>query len=161
LGYDVPSAVNYGLKVSAKSTRPSVMLIHGTSRQDKQWADAHWIDLAQRLHAQGNQVTLPFGNAQELAKSQALAAHMPNAQVLPAMGLDALTLEMSRCAGVIGVDSGLSHIAVALNLPHVQIYNFDTAWRTGPQGATRQVSVFDTPMPSIDAVWQSWNEVRA
>ena len=33
---------------------------------------------------------------------------------------------------MIGVDSGLSHVAVALDLPHVQIYNFDTAWRTGP-----------------------------
>ena len=38
-----------------------------------------------------------------------------------------------RRAGAIGVDSGPSHIAVALGLPHVQIYNFPTAWRTGPQ----------------------------
>ena len=26
---------------------------------------------------------------------------------------------------------GLSHIAVALGLPHVQLYNFPTSWRTG------------------------------
>ena len=59
---------------------------------------------------------------------------------------------------MIGVDSGVSHIAVALDLPHVQIYNFDTAWRTGPlpPGAARQVSVFAQPTPSVDAVWQAW-----
>jgi heptosyltransferase-1 len=63
---------------------------------------------------------------------------------------------MAQCTGVIGVDSGLSHIAVALDLPHVQIYNFDTAWRTGPEGLTRQRSVVDCPTPSVDAVWDAW-----
>ena len=71
--------------------------------------------------------------------------------------LDALTHELAQCAGVIGVDSGVSHIAVALDLPHVQIYNFDTAWRTGPEATSaRQVSVYATPEPSVDAVWQAW-----
>jgi heptosyltransferase-1 len=65
---------------------------------------------------------------------------------------------------VIGVDSGLSHIAVALDLPHVQIYNFDTAWRTGPLApsqttAPRQLSVFAEPTPDFGAVWQAWQRV--
>jgi heptosyltransferase-1 len=81
--------------------------------------------------------------------------------------LDALTDALATCAGVVGVDSGLSHIAVALDLPHVQIYNFDTAWRTGPlalcsapaagdMSAARQCSVFSDPTPSVDAVWRAW-----
>jgi len=64
---------------------------------------------------------------------------------------------------VIGVDSGLSHIAVALDLPHVQIYNFPTAWRTGPQpehGHRHQVSVQAQPTPSVDAVWDAWLTVE-
>jgi heptosyltransferase-1 len=72
------------------------------------------------------------------------------------LSLDQLTTEMAQCTGVIGVDSGLSHIAVALDLPHVQIYNFDTAWRTGPEGLMRQRSVVDCPTPSVDAVWDAW-----
>ena len=90
----------------------------------------------------------------------------------PLLSLDALTDELARCAGVIGVDSGVSHIAVALDLPHVQIYNFDTAWRTGPPPAPdsapadagtsgrRQVSVFAQPTPSVDVVWQAWLACR-
>jgi heptosyltransferase-1 len=50
-------------------------------------------------------------------------------------------------------------MAVALDLPHVQIYNFETAWRTGPVGLQRQRSVYASPTPSIDAVWQAWTQV--
>jgi heptosyltransferase-1 len=80
--------------------------------------------------------------------------------VWPRLDLGALTDRLAGCAGVIGVDSGLSHIAVALDLPHVQIYNFDTAWRTGPSAA-RQRSVYASPTPSIDAVWAAWEQARA
>jgi heptosyltransferase I len=84
------------------------------------------------------------------------------------MALDAVTDTLAKCAGVIGVDSGLSHIAVALNVPHVQIYNFDTAWRTGPEvlagtdeataprGPSRQTSVLGQPCPTVEAVWNAW-----
>ena len=60
------------------------------------------------------------------------------------MDLGALVDRLAASAGAIGVDSGPSHIAVALGLPHVQIYNFPTAWRTGPQarhGQRHQVAV--------------------
>lgn len=80
------------------------------------------------------------------------------------MSLDALVDRMGATQGVIGVDSGLSHIAVALGLPHVQLYNFPTAWRTGPQiahGHRHQVSVERSPTPEVDLVWATWQVVRA
>ena len=64
---------------------------------------------------------------------------------------------------MIGVDSGLSHIAVALDLPHVQIYNWPTAWRTGPlaeHGHRHQTAVEAQPVPSLEAVWSAWKRVR-
>jgi heptosyltransferase-1 len=143
--------------------KPFVALVHGTSRKDKQWPQDHWIALGQRLNHSGFAVALAHGTASEKATSDAIAAQLADAWVWPAMGLDVLTDTMAQCAGVVGVDSGLSHIAVALGLPHVQIYNFDTAWRTGPHGdapkAPRQVSVFATPFPDSDAVWQAWERL--
>ena len=50
-----------------------------------------------------------------------------------------------------------------LGLPHVQIYNHPTSWRTGPQprhGAGLQVSVEDDPTPSVAMVWAAWNRVQ-
>ena len=145
-----------------------VALVHGTSREDKCWPLEHWKALATRLNSAGFMVALPHGSAAEEAVCHAIAKDLRYAQVWPRLALDALTDSLANCDGVIGVDSGLSHIAVALDLAHVQIYNFDTAWRTGPlaeQQVTsagplpRQVSVFAEPTPSVDSVWQAWESV--
>lgn len=136
--------------------KPYVALVHGTSRKDKEWPLEYWVELGKRLNAAGYRVALPQGSAQELAVSQAIAAQLDQAWVWPAMTLDVVTDTLAQCAAVIGVDSGLSHIAVALDVPHVQIYNFDTAWRTGPQDCPLQKSIFATPYPTLEQVWQAW-----
>jgi heptosyltransferase-1 len=151
-------------KIAIDKTGQRIAFVHGTSRADKEWPLSHWVALGQRLNAAGYQIALPHGNAAELATSKAIAEALNRAApamavVWPMLPLDMLTDELAYCAGVIGVDSGVSHIAVALDLPHVQIYNFDTAWRTGPEGSgagRRQVSVFAQPAPGVDAVWQAW-----
>ncbi len=170
LHYRVPAGLSFGLvaqaplwdEAPAPGLRGAVALVHGTSRADKQWPLAHWRDLAQRLNGAGLGVVLPHGSPTEQQTAQDIAQGLAHAQVWPMLKLDALTDALATCSGVIGVDSGLSHIAVALDLPHVQIYNFDTAWRTGPLAESiRQCSVFAQPAPSVDAVWQAWLGVSA
>jgi heptosyltransferase I len=183
LGYSLAITPDYGIKMPLRqhirgltaieniaNSLPahSVLFVHGTSRADKQWPLAHWIELGQHFNATGCSVVLAHGNAPELATSQAIATALnaasltpvPAALVLPTLPLDALALVLGACTGVIGVDSGVSHLAVALDMPHVQIYNFDTAWRTGPSqsgpSGARQVSVFAQPAPGVQAVWQAW-----
>ncbi len=105
-------------------------------------------------------LALPHGSDAERERSERIAAALGGrAESWPRLSLDALTDRMGRCAGAIGVDSGLSHIAVALDLPHVQIYTFDTAWRTGPLGAPHQRSVHASPTPGVEAVWRAWEGV--
>jgi heptosyltransferase-1 len=166
LGYDLPKAIRYGLSarpVPGGATGPAVVaLVHGTSRDDKCWPESHWVELGHRLVREGYALALPHGSDEERERSERLAhACGPAAQVWPRMGLDALCDRLAACAGVIGVDSGLSHLAVALDRPHVQIYNFDTAWRTGPLGSERQQAVFAQPHPSPAAVWAAWQVVRS
>ncbi|MDI1272444.1 lipopolysaccharide heptosyltransferase I [Polaromonas sp.] len=177
LGYALPPVPDFGLKVppalmeQAQAAPETIAFVHGTSRADKQWPLQNWVTLGRQLIAQGYRVALPHGSTDELATSQAIAAALNGddegggAIVWLRLSLDALTQKLAQCAGVIGVDSGLSHIAVALDLPHVQIYNFDTAWRTGPlsgsagpagPGVQRQLSVFAQPTPSVQAVWDAW-----
>jgi heptosyltransferase-1 len=160
LGYTVSGDPDFGLGRAGARRDDTVVLIHGTSRADKCWPEEHWIALGQRLLAEGHAIGLPHGSDEERARSERLAHALgPRAQVWPRLGLDALTDRMAGCAGAIGVDSGLSHIAVALDLPHVQIYNFETAWRTGPEDVPRQRSVYARPTPSVEAVWQAWQAV--
>ena len=161
LAYPLRAQTDYGLGTPAGPGANCVVLVHGTSRNDKCWPEAHWVELGRRLVASGLSVALPHGSDEERARSERLAQSIgPEAEVWPRLSLEALTDRMGRCAGAIGVDSGLSHIAVALDLPHVQVYNFDTAWRTGPVGAGRQRAVFAQPTPAVDSVWQAWSAVR-
>ena len=186
LGYTVPYGIDFGLtmrpaQLEWSQTAPEIIagddgfarvaLVHGTSRADKQWPVACWIELGERLNAAGFEVVLPHGSVDEYSTSHVIARALndfddgaPGARVLPVQPLDALTSALAGYAGVIGVDSGVSHIAMALDVPHVQLYNFDTAWRTGPPIASssgvvegrRQLSVFAQPFPEVDAVWQAW-----
>ena len=171
LGYRLDGPPVFGLRARVPddpAAARSVVFVHGTSRDDKLWPEAAWIETGRRLLAQGLRIALPHAGEVELARAQRLAAALgPDAEVWPAMSLDALVDRFGQgrrgVAGVIGVDSGLSHIAVALDLPHVQIYNFPTAWRTGPQpahGHHHQVSVQAQPTPSVDAVWNAWLQVE-
>jgi heptosyltransferase I len=166
LGYPKPdNSWHFGLLAQqniAQAAIKTVAFIHGTSRADKCWSEAHWVQLGARLAAQGYQIALLHGSDEEAQRSQRIAQAIGSAaKVWPRMALDALTDHLAGCAGAIGVDSGLSHIAVALNLPHVQIYNFDTAWRTGPLNMQRQHSVFAAPQPSVQQVWDAWCQVQA
>ena len=170
LNFPLRGAPVFGLRGAAPvaataSAPPTVVFVHGTSRDDKLWPEDRWIALGQRVMAQGWQIALPHAGAVELARAQRLQSALgAAAQVWPAMDLDALVDRMSATRGVIGVDSGLSHIAVALDLPHVQLYNFPTAWRTGPQAAhghAHQVSVQGEPIPTLDEVWAAWLRVSA
>ena len=161
LGYGFAQQPDFGLKpLRAPQGRGPVALVHGTSRADKEWPLDHWIEVGKRLQATGLGVALAHGNAKELETSRRIAAGLADAAIWPVLSLDDLTEKLAQCGGAIGVDSGVSHIAVALDLPHVQIYNFDTAWRTGPlhagTGGSRQLSVFAKPAPAVDAVWQAW-----
>jgi heptosyltransferase-1 len=165
-GYAVPAVPRYGLHAAAPqpevAAERTVCLVHGTSRGDKLWPEDLWIALGRRLIAKGHALALPHGGDAERERSERIArACGPKAHVWPRLDLGALTDRIAACAGVIGVDSGLSHIAVALDLPHVQIYNFDTGWRTGPVDTAHQRVVYAQPHPSLEQVWAAWMRVTA
>jgi heptosyltransferase I len=158
--YALSGPPRFGLAHDGAARDDAVVLVHGTSRADKCWPEDHWLQLGRRLIDQGHALALPHGSEEEQARSERLAQALgARAAVWPRLSLGALTGRMAQCAGCIGVDSGLSHIAVALDLPHVQIYNFDTAWRTGPLGNPSQRAVYGSPTPTLAAVWQAWQAV--
>lgn len=140
LGYALPDGgPDYGLQGLAQRLPAldialparSVLGLHGTSREDKLWPTERWIALAQSLQAQGRHLLLPWGNEAEQTRAHAIAAHSPAAQVLPRLGLNALAQVIAAADAVVGVDTGLLHLAAALGKPGLALYTATPPALTG------------------------------
>lgn len=164
-GYALSDPVDYGLRlpettVSVGTQHPYIVFLHATSRADKMWPEAHWIALGERGLETGYEVLLPWGNAEEKRTSDRLASAIPGAIVPAAMSLVAAATLLANARGVIGVDTGLAHLSVALTRPTVGLYLTTSPGLTGLYGndlainlggGTRQQPV----VPGIDAAWQA------
>jgi heptosyltransferase-1 len=128
LGYEfaLDTTPDYGLRVDALDSnsppKPYVVCLHATSRADKQWAVANWQALGKALNEQGLHVVFPSGTDTEFATSEALAKSLANASAWRAKSLPETASSLAGAAAVIGTDTGLSHLAVALGRPCVGIY---------------------------------------
>jgi len=126
-GYSPDDPVNYGIAAPPLTllwlpTAPFVVLLHATSRDDKLWPEADWIALGAYLAGKGIACILPWGSASEQQRSQRLAERMSNAIVPPALTLGQAATLLSLSIATVGVDTGLVHLAAALNVPTIAIY---------------------------------------
>ena len=143
LGYTVPQELNYGVDRSRWS-RPDVdgdywVFLHGTTWETKLWPETYWTELAGLVTGAGQKVFLPWGNDEEKARAERIAAAQPGVSVLPKMGLNDLNAWLAHASRVVGVDTGLSHVVAALNIPAVAIYGATDARLTGVCGPEVEV----------------------
>ena len=99
-----------------------LIFFHGTVRDTKCWPEPYWRELAETFSARGYPVSLPWGNDTERARAERIADGLENVEVMPRMGIDALVLKIAAAEGVVGVDTGLTYLALALGVPTVAIY---------------------------------------
>ena len=140
LGYALAGDPDYGIAAPAGSfdwlpRSPYLVFLTATSRDDKLWPEAHWIALGEQLAAKGLAAVLPAGNPAERQRASRLAAAIPGALAAPAMKLPELATLLAGARAVVGVDTGLSHLAVALAVPTVALYTATDPGLTGVLGA--------------------------
>lgn len=137
LDYPLPAgAPNFGLTSAAADDAPQTcVLLHGTTWDSKHWPERMWRALAEALLAEGWRLALPWGGDAERLRAERIAGGLAGADVLPAMSLAELGSEIGRAGLVVGVDSGLTHLAAAMGRPTVVIYGSTSAVRTGAVGA--------------------------
>ncbi len=136
LGYPRPeSAPDFGLaRGGGPVPERRCLLLHGTTWASKHWPLAMWQALAASLAADGWAVEVPWGNPEERRRGEAIVAAAPGARLLDALTLTELTQRLGGAGLVIGVDSGLAHLAGALGVPTLVIYGSTGAGRTGVRG---------------------------
>jgi heptosyltransferase I len=136
LGYSPDAPIDYGLARPPKSTdTPYAILLHGTSRAAKEWREADWIGTGKWLRGQGLDVVLPWGSEAERLRSERLAAAIPGARILERQPLDATAKIIANASLVVGVDTGLLHLAAACGVPLIAVFLATDPGLTGPVGS--------------------------
>ena len=105
----------------------------GSGSERKNWPEANWAELLQHLTGMADLELLVVGGESEGSRLQRLAATLPpaRARVVQSLPLAELAQRLACCRAFIGHDSGISHLAAAVDLPCLVLWG-DTAeeiWR--------------------------------
>jgi heptosyltransferase-1 len=98
------------------------VLLTATSRDDKLWDEDRWGAVVRHLVEQGLSPVLPWGNERERQRAERIAAASVGTVVAPSLSLRELAALMGHAKVAVGVDTGLVHLATALNVPTIALY---------------------------------------
>lgn len=140
LGYKMPSTLPEFLIQKEKFRAPPIALpekyfvfINNASWKTKLWPEEHGIKLVNRLAELGFTTLLPWGNLEEKAKAKRLAVN-DKTIVLPKLSLSEIGFIIARAKACICMDTGLSHLTAALNIPSVILYGSTDSGLIGANG---------------------------
>ncbi len=164
-GYASDLPLNYGLaapkrELGGTPSKLTVVFLHATSRADKMWPAQNWIELGKRLSDRNIAVTLPWGNEAERVISLRIAEKIPQSLVPAKLTLMAAAQLLAGAVAVVGVDTGLAHLAAALGRPTIGIYLSTDPALTGLHGGATVVNLGGgtrdaSNPPTVDAVWRA------
>lgn len=133
-----PDEIDYGIQPgpppSAPGEKPALMFLHGTTWQSKHWPLPYWQELARLAVAEGYEVRVSWGNLQEQERAEAIASGLNGVTVLDKQSLTGFAQQLQACQGVVAVDTGLGHLAAALNIPTVSLYGATNPGLSGTFG---------------------------
>jgi lipopolysaccharide heptosyltransferase I len=158
LGYNLTKSFDYGIKNTFKAftqtpggqsqSLPQILFFHGTTWETKHWPEFYWLQLARLLISDGYEILLPWGNETEKQRAEMIKnkvdehvdeLKVDNAKgyvtVLPKMTLQDIVGKLSKVSAVVAVDTGLAHLAAALDIPLVSLFGPTNPGLTRPYGS--------------------------
>jgi heptosyltransferase I len=168
LGYPlIASPPSYGINrmnfSQQKIKLPATYLIAipNASWVNKRWPDASWSKLLAKVAQKNIPVFITWGNEAERKRAIHICANRLNINVLPKLNLQEMTSVLAKAKAAVCVDTGLSHLAAALETPAITLYGPTDPQRIGTRGPL-QIQL-KSPMAhsgctlsiSVDAVWQA------
>lgn len=140
LDYQIPSTPPEFLIDRSKFKRPSFVLpdhylvfVHNASWVTKLWPEDHWHSLIKKVVADGHQIILPWGNQEEFERAKRLAI-CRQVVVTPKLSLSEIGYLLSSARACVCVDTGLSHLAAALDVPSITLYGATDSGLIGASG---------------------------
>lgn len=162
LGYAPATTIDYGIAADAlaDSWLPKgeyAVLLTATSRADKEWPEDDWQALGMALIATGLRCILPGGSLTERERAARLASKLGRAVAAPAMNLRDLAGLLAGARIVVGVDTGLVHLAAALGRPTIALYCGSNPALTGVLAGADAINLggAGSPPPAGEVVRQA------
>lgn len=149
------NALNYAVDLSAPAASPfpsvtpdfsanpeanQTVLIQGTTWRSKEYPEILWRGLIEALLSAGHSIVMLSGSASEYERAQRLCGHESfsafsgTIEAVPPASLSLAAQRVLAARLVIGVDSGLTHLAAVLGRPTIGLYGSTSAARTGVRG---------------------------
>ena len=134
-GYAPAPTLNFGINQNFSHVAKNphkLMFIIGTSWVTKLWSTYHWQRLTAIALEEGYDVEIMWGSTEERAIADSIIAACPKAtRPLQRMTITAIAEKLVAAAGVIGLDTGFSHLAGALETPTIALYGATSPVKVG------------------------------
>jgi heptosyltransferase-1 len=124
---------------------PRLILLHGTTWPTKHWPENYWCELARLATKAGWNVRLPWGSEEEHERALRIAKYLDGVSVLPRLPLAGLAAELLAASACVAVDTGLGHLAAALDVPTLSLFGPTDPGLTGAWGHRQRRFATDFP----------------
>ena len=120
--------VNYGISTAFTQDINPISLEHytvfipNTSQAQKRWPISSWQGLLSKMQTTKQHVVIPAGYAHEQPLIQQIAADFDNVTILPKGSLTQMAVMLAHSQAIVSVDTGLAHLAAALDKPTITLY---------------------------------------
>jgi heptosyltransferase-1 len=98
------------------------VLLHSTARAGKLWAEERWRALGEWLEGQGFVCVLPWGTEEERARAERISQALAKPRVPARLSLEEAGGLIGHAHAVVGLDTGLMHLAAALRVPVLGVF---------------------------------------
>ena len=167
--YEITLPCTFGIQVTKSSSqfdwlrKPYAILLHSSAQDRKLWVESYWQELAFRLWKQMGVICyLPWGNEAEKARAQRIAGNMDYIQLCPKLSLKQAAIVLNDAVCIAGIDTGLLHLANALNKPLCGIYTDTDPEKTGVLTTPCSVNLGGIgQIPLVDEVFTTLTHVMA
>jgi heptosyltransferase-1 len=128
-----------------------LVFVPNASWPTKCWPETYWYSLTEHAAKEKITVFIPWGNEEEKKRALRIRGKHLNVTVLPPLRLNELASVLLQAKAAVCVDTGLSHLAAALEVPSITLYG-----PTNPQviGTLGPSQIHQPLAADAKTVWQ-------